>query len=245
MTISKKSTLLFCGMIAAALVFFVAFYVGDLTSVAFVSSGLITIAILLYTLLIKPEAPQPTLDYEYLSSRISGAVVAMDKIMKDKERGERNISALAEKNSAGIEKNKKNADSISGLNSHIADVTHIIGEIKTTAEKTRLLSLNASIEAASAGEYGKGFAVVAGAVIKLAEQSADFALKIEKIIASIGRGGTDSVETVTEAIKISEEQNTCVEEMRLAFSSIASEIEAVNSVVGELKKALDRFEVKP
>ena len=240
MTISKKSTLLFCGMIAAALVFFVAFYVGDLTSVAFVSSGLITIAILLYTLLIKPEAPQPTLDYEYLSSRISGAVVAMDKIMKDKERGDRNISALAEKNSAGIEKNKKNADSISGLNSHIADVTHIIGEIKTTAEKTRLLSLNASIEAASAGEYGKGFALVAGAVKSLADQSADSALKIEHAVASIGRGSAESVEAATEVMKISEEQNTCVEEMRLIFSSIAPEIEAVNSVLGNIKSLSDK-----
>ena len=252
MTISKKSTLLSCGAIAVALVFFMMFYVGDPAAVAFVSGGLTAVAVLLYMFFIKPGAPQPQQelseeisaqllgDYENLSSRISEAVAAIDKIMQDKERGERKMSALAEKSGVGIEKNKKTAYSVNGLNSQIAGITHVIGEIKTTIEQTRLLSLNASIEAASAGEYGKGFALVAGAVKSLADQSADSALKIEHAVASIGRGSAESVEAATEVMKISEEQNTCVEEMRLIFSSIAPEIEAVNSVLGNIKSLSDK-----
>ena len=177
-------------------------------------------------------------DYEYLSSQMSEITAAIDKIMDNKENGVRDLSTLVEKNDVGIKKNKMAADGISALNSQITDITHIVGEIKTVAKQTQLLSLNASIEAASAGEHGKGFAVVAGAVKSLAEQSSNSALKIERIIASISQSSAGSVETVMEVMKISEEQNACVEDMKRAFSSISSEIEAINSVFGNINKSL-------
>jgi methyl-accepting chemotaxis protein len=57
--------------------------------------------------------------------------------------------------------------------------------VSSIASQTNLLSLNASIEAATAGEHGKGFSIVAGEIKKLAAQSGDASKRIQELILSI------------------------------------------------------------
>ncbi|MGN4124664.1 methyl-accepting chemotaxis protein [Lysinibacillus sphaericus] len=64
----------------------------------------------------------------------------------------------------------------------VQDITNTIAGIAT---QTNLLALNASIEAARAGEHGKGFAVVAEEVRKLAEQSNQEVLEVDKLVQDI------------------------------------------------------------
>ncbi len=69
-----------------------------------------------------------------------------------------------------------------GLKESFEKVTEITNLITEIADRTNLLSLNASIEAARAGEHGKGFAVVAQEISKLADSSVDSAKNIKKMI---------------------------------------------------------------
>ena len=65
------------------------------------------------------------------------------------------------------------------------EIESIIAEIEDIAAQTNLLSLNASIEAARAGDAGRGFAVVADEIRKLADQSKESGEKIREIVETI------------------------------------------------------------
>ena len=89
------------------------------------------------------------------------------------------------------------ADNILVLSEHTQQIGEIIAAVNNLADQSRMLALNASVEAARAGDEGKGFAVVAMEVRNLADQNRDATVQVREILGEIQRA-TNAAVMVTE-----------------------------------------------
>ncbi|NJM72635.1 MAG: HAMP domain-containing protein [Scytonema sp. RU_4_4] len=113
----------------------------------------------------------------------------------------------------------------------------VVNLIKNFAEQTNVLALNASLEAARAGEEGRGFAIVAEEIRELAQQSAKATDDIEKLISSIQRATSE----VVTAMEVGTEQvvsgSKLVDETRLGLNQIVTANAQIYEVVEAIAHA--------
>lgn len=148
-----------------------------------------------------------------------------------------------------VQQSKQTAEATSEVQEHVsrladklAEITSFVNDIQDIASQTNLLSLNASIEAARAGEHGRGFSVVAEEIRKLADNSGETAIEIQKIIEEITIYSKNAMEKVEEAQGISagqmesarhtidafDEMNKLMEILVGSMQQVSKEVEAMN-----------------
>ena len=91
------------------------------------------------------------------------------------------------------------------------EISTIVDTINLIAERTNLLSLNASIEAARAGDAGRGFAVVAEEIRNLADRSAKATADIAAIIKALQEVAQDAVMASNDGLRVADESTSLAE----------------------------------
>lgn len=141
------------------------------------------------------------------------------------------------------------SDTIQKLESHCADIGGVVEVIKSIAEQTNLLALNAAIEAARAGEQGRGFAVVADEVRTLASRTQQSTNEIQIMIERVQSGAKESVkvmatgrEQANMGVKQAQEASNTFEAITLSVDKIVAINDQIASAIEEQSLAAEEIE---
>ncbi|MBB3114068.1 methyl-accepting chemotaxis protein [Paenibacillus phyllosphaerae] len=160
---------------------------------------------------------------------------AQDKAVK----GNSVITSTVTQMRGAHEKVTHSAEAVNILAHKSAEINQITSMIKEIASQTHLLSLNAAIEAARAGDHGKGFAVVASEVGKLANQSEDATKKITDLVNEIIRSTNQVMSSMKDGVQSLSDGMDYMEDAGLSFSEIVGSVEEIGMEAEYAVKAVN------
>ncbi|SCY51136.1 methyl-accepting chemotaxis protein [Butyrivibrio sp. INlla14] len=152
-----------------------------------------------------------------------------DRMRNASETSSESLSNFHETSEVMTGKIEDIAKKIAATQNAVADINARVEGISGIATQTNLLSLNASIEAARAGDAGKGFAVVAEEIRKLADDSEKLAKEIHEVMETL-------LDESTSAVKAAHE---IIEENKSQQIALADTIDAVNGMIGDIEKTVE------
>ncbi|HBM09816.1 methyl-accepting chemotaxis protein [Pseudomonas sp. Choline-3u-10] len=163
-----------------------------------------------------------------VATNTSHAFGAASEADKQAKAGDRVVSATITAINDLAREVEESAAIIGKLRGDSENIGAVLDVIKSIAEQTNLLALNAAIEAARAGEQGRGFAVVADEVRTLARRTQQSTTEIEGLVVTL-QGGA---ERAVAAMKLSRERTLAtVGQAREAGESLASITRAVDTIL--------------
>ncbi len=131
------------------------------------------------------------------------------------------------------EKMSQMMDAMNRISDTSLKIGNIISEIEDIASQTNLLSLNAAIEAARAGDAGRGFAVVAEQIRNLAEQSAKSAVDTRELIES-------ALKEVEDGNKVATGTAESLQEVVKGMSEIAESSRSMSEIAANQARAMEQ-----
>jgi len=171
-----------------------------------------------------------------MNAEVAGVAASVSQLVASVEEIGLQVSSAKEITDRAVEQSHTSRTAVAGLERSATQISEIVELIREIAEQTNLLALNATIEAARAGEAGKGFAVVASEVKGLATQSARATDRISEQISAIVSETDRAVsvisgvaETIGEMARISDTIADAVEQQSTAARDISESMAAART----------------
>jgi len=142
--------------------------------------------------------------------------------------------------------NKESTDKLEGVNASFKElytdfmgIKDIVDVVNNISKRTHILSLNASIEAASAGEYGAGFSVVAREIRNLSEGIVEQMCKIQDIVSSVNNNMSKTETSIGEVNRVFGAQDSAINDTISSYQKALSSTEDIVSSIGNIDLSID------
>ncbi len=178
------------------------------------------------------------------NTRANSVATAAEELTASAQEISRQITQCAAVANKAVAEAERSTGLVNGLSEGAQKIGDVVSLIQEIAEQTNLLALNATIEAARAGEAGKGFAVVASEVKALANQTAkatdDIGLQVSQIQGSTN-SAVEAIKVISEIIgqisEVTSAISAAVEQQQAATQEVTTNIGGVSSASSETGKA--------
>jgi methyl-accepting chemotaxis protein len=184
------------------------------------------------------------------AARLEETAAAVEEITNNIMNNRENVSKMAQNATeltmsvkSGELLAKETVESMENINQEVTLILNAINIIDQIAFQTNILSLNAAVEAATAGEAGRGFAVVAAEVRNLANKSADAAREIKALVERANAKSDNGIRIADEMIKGYENLSTnindtidLIENVNHSSKEQQSGIKQINNAINSLDK---------
>jgi methyl-accepting chemotaxis protein len=181
---------------------------------------------------------------------LNNAIVSLDNITKNVEKTTQNSNVMTQiANEVKVYSNKgqksaqNTAVAMDDINTKIVAVNEAVETVNQIAFQTNILSLNAAVEAATAGESGKGFAVVAQEVRNLASRSAEASSRIEELISYASQESIQGSQISKSMIEGYDKLNNKINESINIIKEVAKDNKTQMTLVEEINKNINNVNV--
>ncbi|NER46057.1 MAG: HAMP domain-containing protein [Symploca sp. SIO1A3] len=168
---------------------------------------------------------------EVVAASAQQAETAVQQAAQTVAEGDANMNRTVDGIVAIRETVAESAKKVKRLGESSQKISKVVNLIGNFAEQTNMLALNASIEAAQAGKEGRGFAIIAQEVRKLAKQSAQATIEIEKLVAELQEDTNDVIATMETGTDEVVTGTKLVDETRQSLNKITAASVQINQLV--------------
>jgi len=179
--------------------------------------------------------------FELMLTNISQNSSLIDVLNKNMHSVEKDTNKMSNETFDGIGLLRVVEEGIIDMKNLMKQVESATNDVEQIAFQTNILSLNAAVEAATAGEHGKGFAVVASEVRNLASKSADVAKDIKLLVGKSTHKVSENFETLRVVVDKFQEIKSISEKNLDTFSHVISELSEINGLYNDIRNVLEDF----